>query len=62
MHNDRKIDISLLITQNASLIFYVPDFISYEFLFFFMEPIMKMFAHLKEKIRKADEFGLTSLN
>ena len=27
-----------------------------------MEPIIKMFENLKEKIRKADEFGLRSLN
>ena len=27
-----------------------------------MEPIIKMFENLKEKIRKADEFGLKSLN
>ena len=27
-----------------------------------IEPIIKMFDNLKEKIRKADEFGLRSLN
>ena len=26
------------------------------------DPIIKMFDHLKEKIQKADDFGLRSLN